>query len=258
VLDGELVVWDGESGRLDFTALQRRVIAPARAGAYARQRPASVVAFDLLAEAGEPLASRPLRERRQRLEALVPLLEPPLQVTPATRDRDVAAVWLREYADAAVGIEGLVVKGLGDPYAPGRRGWLKLKTRTTAEAVVGAVTGTLARPERLILGLRDRDTGRLLVAGGTAPLTARSRHLWRRCCASRSVSTRGHPCCPLAGPAPLADRAACRSSLSSRRWWSRSTPTPPSSTAAGATSPASSASARTFHLPCRGSADDRA
>src|SRR4051794_25307335 len=34
VLDGELVVWDGDSGRLDFTALQRRVIAPSRARGY--------------------------------------------------------------------------------------------------------------------------------------------------------------------------------------------------------------------------------
>jgi ATP-dependent DNA ligase len=100
----------------------------------------------------------------------VPLLAPPLQVTPATRDGDVAAVWLRDYTTADVGIEGLVIKGLGQAYRSGARAWLKLRSRTTVEAIVGAVTGTRSRPERLILGLHDRD-GRLLIAGGTGPLS---------------------------------------------------------------------------------------
>ena len=57
-------------------------------------------------------------------------------------------------------------------YLPGRRSWLKLRTRRTAEAIVGAVTGSLAAPDRLILGLPGED-GALVVAGGTAPLTPR-------------------------------------------------------------------------------------
>jgi ATP-dependent DNA ligase len=98
------------------------------------------------------------------------LLAPPLQVTPATRDADVAAVWLRDYTDAEVGIEGLVVKGLAQAYRPQARAWPKLRSRDTAEAVVGAVTGSRARPERLVLGLQDAQ-GRLVVAGGTGPLS---------------------------------------------------------------------------------------
>lgn len=46
---------------------------------------------------------------------------------------------------------------------------LKLKTRISHDAIVGAVTGTLARPERLILGVMTPD-GVLVVAGGTGPL----------------------------------------------------------------------------------------
>jgi hypothetical protein len=46
---------------------------------------------------------------------------------------------------------------------------LKVKSRSTQEAIVGAVTGTLARPERLILGLPD-PSGTLIIAGGTGPL----------------------------------------------------------------------------------------
>jgi hypothetical protein len=56
-----------------------------------------------------------------------------------------------------------------DPYQPGRRIWLKLKTPATAEAIVGAVTGTLTRPERLILAHHEHR--QLVLAGGTAPLT---------------------------------------------------------------------------------------
>jgi hypothetical protein len=45
-------------------------------------------------------------------------------------------------------------------------------TKTAAEAIVGAVTGPLTAPDRLILGLRTPE-GKLLVAGGTAALTPR-------------------------------------------------------------------------------------
>jgi ATP-dependent DNA ligase len=169
VLDGELVVWNTDTGALDFTALQRRLTSPRRALAMARRRSASFVAFDLLVDAGTPLVGRPLRERRRALERLVPLLEPPLQVTPATRSRDIAVTWLRDYAAAKVGVEGLVIKGLAQLYRPDARAWLKLKSRRSEEAIVGAIIGTLGRPERLILGLPNSD-GTLVIAGGTGPL----------------------------------------------------------------------------------------
>jgi ATP-dependent DNA ligase len=169
VMDGELVIWNTDTGSLDFAALQHRLTSPRRAVMMARRRPASFVAFDLLVDAGTPLAGRPLRERRRALERLIPLLEPPLQVTPATRRRDIAATWLRDYATADVGVEGLVIKGLAQPYRPDTRAWLKVKSRSTEEAIVGAVTGTIARPERLILGLPD-SSGTLVIVGGTGPL----------------------------------------------------------------------------------------
>jgi ATP-dependent DNA ligase len=168
LLDGELVIWDGQ--QLDFTQLLKRMAStPARAAALARAQPASYVAFDVLQLRGRTLAGEPLRTRRRRLEGLITDLAPPLQICPATRDRDVAANWMRDYAAAQVGIEGLVVKGLAESYSPGRRRWLKLRIRSSVEAVVGAVTGPLRAPERLILGLPD-DDGVLAVVGGTSPL----------------------------------------------------------------------------------------
>ena len=49
-------------------------------------------------------------------------------------------------AHTGTGLEGVVAKRLDQPYRPGRRGWQKLRTRITAEAVVGGVTGPRGRP----------------------------------------------------------------------------------------------------------------
>jgi ATP-dependent DNA ligase len=187
VLDGELVVYNGQ--RLDFAQLQRRVAAPARAAALSRGNPASYVVFDALWVGGRDLTVEPLGVRRRELEALLPGLVPPLQITPATRDRDVALQWLADYTAAGIGIEGLVVKALAEPYLPGRRSWLKLRHRHSVEAIVGAVTATLAAPQRLILGLYD-ETGRLIVAGATGPLSPAQR---REVAAELWPPTGSHP-----------------------------------------------------------------
>lgn len=167
LLDGELVVWGGDA--LDFSQLQRRVASPARAATLAKAKPASFMAFDILALRGTDLTGQPLRVRRRRLQSLVTDLHPPLQITPATRDRASAQTWMREYTAAGVGVEGLVIKGLATRYRAGQRGWLKLRAVDTTEAIVGAVSGTLTRPGRLILGLYN-DAGELIVVGGTGPL----------------------------------------------------------------------------------------
>jgi ATP-dependent DNA ligase len=168
LLDGELVVWDGD--RLDFGALQKRMASREKVAAQVRRAPASFVAFDVLQWGGKAYAQEPLRVRRRKLQALVTDLRPPFAVTPATRDREVAGNWLRDYADARVGIEGLVIKGLAVRYQSGRRAWLKLRIRDSAEALIAAVTGTAQRPERLILALPSAD-GTLEIAGTTTDLS---------------------------------------------------------------------------------------
>ncbi|MCU1650470.1 MAG: dependent ligase [Pseudonocardia sp.] len=81
---------------------------------------------------------------------------------PATTDPAVARAWLTNHS--AAGIEGVVAKRLDQPYRAGGRTWRKIRTRRTAEAVVGVVLGSIARPEALILGRYDA-RGRLRVAG---------------------------------------------------------------------------------------------
>jgi ATP-dependent DNA ligase len=168
VVDGELLVW--AEGRLDFGALQRRLASGRNAHALAAAQPANLMAFDLLAGPQGSLLARPLDERRAALEQAFAGAGPPLQMTPYTTETAEARAWLEQYAHTRVGIEGLVIKGAGSPYEPGRRGWLKLRIRDTFEVVVGAVTGTLLAPERLVVGYYDAD-GELVVAGSTRALT---------------------------------------------------------------------------------------
>lgn len=57
-----------------------------------------------------------------------------------------------------------------DPrYQPGVRGWFKVRRRDTTEAIIGGVTGTLTRPQLLVLGRYDAD-GLLRAVGRTTPL----------------------------------------------------------------------------------------
>jgi hypothetical protein len=63
---------------------------------------------------------------------------------PATTDPAVARAWLTQHS--AAGIEGVVAKRCDQPYRAGGRTWRKIRTRLTAEAVVGGVLGSIARP----------------------------------------------------------------------------------------------------------------
>lgn len=166
VVDGEVVVWNGE--RLDFGLLQRRMVtAASRIGPLVDAHPASYVAFDLLATGGTDLRSRPLRRRRAELEQLAERWAPPLQLSPATADRAEAEQWFTDFR--AAGVEGLVAKGAASRYTPGRREWLKAKSWETSEVIAGGVIGSLDRPSQLVGGLYRE--GELVVVGRTSPLS---------------------------------------------------------------------------------------
>ncbi len=149
VLDGELVIRDAE-GNLEFDALQERIHpARSRIEMLSREIPASYVVFDLLAEGEEVLCERPLRERRERLEAIA--AQAGLELTPLTADAGQAERWLGS-------IEGVMAKDLRAPYVQGKRkGMAKVKRERTIDCVVmgwrpGKEEGTVGS---LILGLYD-------------------------------------------------------------------------------------------------------
>ncbi|MEV5864302.1 ATP-dependent DNA ligase [Streptomyces sp. NPDC052071] len=169
VLDGELAVLDHHN-QLSFTALQRRATAGRNARALAAEMPAHFIAFDVLQNDGQELLDEPFARRRQVLEALFAdhRIGPPWTLCPSTTDPATAGEWLYEWTDVP-GLEGVVVKSLTGRYRPGVRGWTKVRRRNTTEALIGAVTGSLHRPQVLLLGRYDT-TGRLRLVGKTVPL----------------------------------------------------------------------------------------
>ncbi len=178
VLDGELVVWDAQAGRLSFEGLQRRAATSARtAPALAAPLPAYFIAFDVLQLDGIELLDRPYWQRRRTLQDLFDShgLSAPWTLCPATTDIVTARKWLEERTDVS-GVEGIVVKALDQHYLPGYRGWYKLRRRDTTEAIIAAITGTPKQPRLLILGRHDT-TGRLRTIGRTVPLHPEPAHL---------------------------------------------------------------------------------
>ncbi|MCW2682584.1 MAG: ATP-dependent ligase [Blastococcus sp.] len=168
VLDGEVVIWNGD--RLDFGLLQRRMVTAAgRIGALVAAHPASYVAFDLLAAGAADLRGQRLTRRRAQLQELSARWAPPMQLSPATTDPAEARRWFEDFRPA--GVEGLVAKGAGTRYAPGRREWLKVKSWETTEVLAGGVIGPIHRPSQLVAG-RYRN-GDLVVVGRTSPLNPR-------------------------------------------------------------------------------------
>lgn len=149
VLDGELVV--RRSGRIDFGALQHRIATRRAAGYAARHAPAEYLVFDLLARDHVDLREQPLLDRRRSLTELAASWPGALSLSPLTADADVAARWFRDLA--GTGADGLVAKGLDQPYRGGARDWLKVKHRSAVDLVATAVTGPLDQPDALLLAL---------------------------------------------------------------------------------------------------------
>ncbi|MGP3990817.1 ATP-dependent DNA ligase [Streptomyces sp. 3N207] len=174
VLDGELVV-AGDDGRLDFELLAARARRTGqRAQTSALAHPAHLICFDVLQLGDQVTLQLPYRERRALLEDLFARrqLTAPWTLCPSTRDAGQAQEWLApEWA--AVGVEGLVVKPEAGTYRPGERGgrggWEKLRSRTTHDAVIGAVTGPITLPSTLLLARWDQ-AGRMRLVGHSTPL----------------------------------------------------------------------------------------
>lgn len=167
IVDGETLIW--ANGRLDFNSLQQRMItSKAALPAFIRERPASFAAFDVLAVAGQDTRTLPLRDRRALLEELARTWEPPLNLSPATTDPDEAAIWFEQLPET--GVEGLVVKGSGQPYEGGVRQWLKVKHRQDLDVICAAVIGRRDHPTAIVAGLPIG--GRLWIVGRSTQLTA--------------------------------------------------------------------------------------
>ena len=172
-LDGELIIPLGDA--LSFDALQLRLHpAESRIRKLAKETPAELMVFDLLALGGESLTAHPLAERRQALERfMAKSAVPGLRLSPMTRDRSVALGWLERSGGA---LDGVIAKRAGLDYRPGERAMIKVKQQRTADCVVGGFRYAEGKSEvgSLLLGLYD-DAGLLHHVGFTSAIPAKER-----------------------------------------------------------------------------------
>ncbi|HEX6771497.1 MAG TPA: ATP-dependent DNA ligase [Acidobacteriaceae bacterium] len=175
VLDGEIVISRG--GALDFDALQLRIHpAASRVRLLAEQLPASLVAFDLLCEGDRDLREERFEQRRARLEQALQSAEPPVHITPATRERKIATDWFRRFEGA--GLDGVVAKPSEGAYESNKRVMLKVKHERDCDCVVAGFRWYKdAKDEAvgsLLLGLFD-ESGTLQHVGVCASFTKEKR-----------------------------------------------------------------------------------
>ena len=203
VLDGELVV--AQNDALDFDALQMRLHpAASRVALLAGQTPASIVFFDILCEGERDLRGVPFAERRTRLEAAVGGLAPPVHLTPATKERALAADWFQRFEGA--GLDGVMAKPLDGRYEPNKRVMFKVKHDRECDCVVAGFRwhkqGQGEAVGSLLLGLFD-DGGALQHVGVCASFTlAKRRELAAFLAPYREGAQAGHPWAAWAAPAP--------------------------------------------------------
>jgi DNA ligase 1 len=154
VLDGELLVrgehqggagadaeeQGGQGGAASFNALQQRLGRKAVTARMQAEYPVFVRLYDVLFDGREDVRPLPWTERRARLEAIVPSLDPDRfdlsQLIPAA---DFAELERIRAGTREAAIEGVMLKRRDSPYVAGRRAglWYKWKRDPlTADCVV--------------------------------------------------------------------------------------------------------------------------
>lgn len=139
VLDGELLVrgsaqgaalHDEDVGAASFNALQQRLGRKTVSKAMLTDFPAFVRLYDILFDGAEDLRDRPWTERRARLEAFVPRLDPvTFDLSRLIEASDFAALADVRSGARDAAIEGVMLKARSSPYVTGRRVglWYKWK-----------------------------------------------------------------------------------------------------------------------------------
>lgn len=131
VIDGELVVFDGE--RPSFSRLQQRIHVTNPTAALCEAHPVVFLAFDLLRLDNRATTSLPYLDRRRILKEIIQTSDN-FRVPPHTEGSGADLLtFARER-----GLEGIMAKRSGGSYASGRsHDWRKIKLRRRQEFVIG-------------------------------------------------------------------------------------------------------------------------
>ena len=136
VLDGEVLAFR-EGRPLPFSALQQRIGRQKQVAQMARVVPVVFMAFDILEQDGHDIRGIPLRDRRERLAALLNrgdesgggLQAGVLRTSPLLTARTWSELANERRDSRSRGVEGLMIKRLDSAYGVGRRRgvWWKWK-----------------------------------------------------------------------------------------------------------------------------------
>lgn len=173
VVDGEIVIVRGN--RLEFESLLQRIHpAESRVNLLARETPASLIAFDLLALDNDSMMEEPFHQRRKRLESALAGVRPPVHVAAGTTDIEVARSWFDQFEGA--GLDGVIAKPFDLLYRPDQRVMFKIKHERTADCVVAGYRWHKTGPivGSLLLGLYNAG-GALQHVGVAASFSMRRR-----------------------------------------------------------------------------------
>ena len=121
-------------------------------------------------------------------------VQPPVHLTPLTRDRALARDWLDRFEGA--GLDGVIAKHADLLYQPGKRAMLKIKHARTADCVVAGFRWHKSGKDKvgsLLLGLFDEE-GQLHHVGVTSSFTmVKRKELVAELAPLRENALEGHP-----------------------------------------------------------------
>jgi bifunctional non-homologous end joining protein LigD len=171
IIDGEICALDA-NGAPDFAALQ---------AALSEGETDALVyfAFDLLFEGGEDLRTRPLTDRKERLQQLLADAGEEARLRFVEHFEAGGEAVLR--SACRLSLEGIVSKRGGASYVSGRTNtWVKSKCRTGHEVVIGGYSTTAGKFRSLLVGVH-RGEGFVYVGRvGTGFGAAKVKTLWRK------------------------------------------------------------------------------
>jgi DNA ligase 1 len=128
VLDGEILAFEGGKP-LPFSVLQRRIGRLKLTPSVLRAAPIAFIAYDLLEEEGRDIRDAPLSDRRARLARLIAQAPPLFRMSEEIDAPSWDELAARRAESRSLGVEGIMLKRRGSPYAVGRRrgDWWKWK-----------------------------------------------------------------------------------------------------------------------------------
>jgi bifunctional non-homologous end joining protein LigD len=163
ILDGEVIAL-GENGKPSFHEVMRRdgLRKLERLNMVAETVPIVYMIFDIIYLNGEWIHNKPFHERNQLLAEIITPNEH-IQLVPSITEAEALFRAIKEQ-----GMEGIVLKRTGSPYAIGKKrdDWLKVKNYRDLIAVIGGFTLGHNTVNSILLGLYDSD-GRLHYVGHT-------------------------------------------------------------------------------------------